>query len=343
MTRNQFGRVRGLPAAVMETTQPTPFPARQMLILAICRICEPIAFMGIFPYVYFMVKDFHMTEDDTKISLYAGMVTSAFTFAEFSTGLLWGRLSDRIGRKPVLLTGLIGTAVSVLIFGFSRNIYVALAARAIGGFLNGNMGVLQSTIAEVVTDKAHQPRAYTIMPVVWCVGSIVGPMIGGALAKPVESYPHLFSHGTIWDSYPYLLPNLFSAFVCIVGVVNGVLFMEETHSAKKHQRDRGLELGKWISSKIGCSKIGQKSSSAADQSQSKYDEWSSERQPLLDDQLPGYRTTENTPKNSPRLTTSEAIEELGEPLDLDAGMRQNPKIFTRPVVLNVIAFGILAL
>ena len=93
--------------------------------------------MGIFPYIYFMIQDFHITEDQNKISFYAGMVTSAFTFAEFSTGLFWGRLSDRIGRKPVLLTGLIGTALSVLIFGFAPDLKTALIARAVGGLLNG--------------------------------------------------------------------------------------------------------------------------------------------------------------------------------------------------------------
>jgi len=96
-----------------------PFPAQQMFVLACCRICEPIAFMSIFPYIYYMIEDFHITSDASKISVYAGMVTSAFTLAEFTTGVLWGRLSDRIGRKPVLLFGLAGTALSVLIFGFA--------------------------------------------------------------------------------------------------------------------------------------------------------------------------------------------------------------------------------
>lgn len=91
--------------------------------------------MSIFPYIYYMVKDFGIADND--ISFYAGMVTSAFTFAEFSTGMLWGRLSDKIGRKPVLLTGLAGTALSVLVFGFAPNIWVALFARALGGLLNG--------------------------------------------------------------------------------------------------------------------------------------------------------------------------------------------------------------
>lgn len=93
--------------------------------------------MSIFPYISWMIKDFHITEDESMVAFYAGMVTSAFTFAEFSTGMLWGRLSDKIGRKPVLLTGLAGTALSVLIFGFAPNVWVALFARALGGLLNG--------------------------------------------------------------------------------------------------------------------------------------------------------------------------------------------------------------
>ena len=104
---------------------------------AVCRICEPIAFMSIFPYIYYMIVSFHITSDERQIAIYAGMVTSAFAFAEFSTGVLWGRLSDRIGRKPVLIIGLAGTGLSMLIFGFATSLPVALLARALGGLLNG--------------------------------------------------------------------------------------------------------------------------------------------------------------------------------------------------------------
>ena len=93
--------------------------------------------MSIFPYIYYMVSSFKITHDDRQIAIYAGMVTSAFTFAEFSTGVLWGRLSDKIGRKPVLIFGLAGTGLSMLIFGFARSFPVALLARALGGLLNG--------------------------------------------------------------------------------------------------------------------------------------------------------------------------------------------------------------
>ncbi|KAM3504551.1 hypothetical protein MY11210_008313 [Beauveria gryllotalpidicola] len=324
---------------------PLPFPSQQMFVLACCRICEPIAFMSIFPYIYYMIQDFHITDDPSKIAVYAGMVTSAFTLAEFATGVFWGRLSDRIGRKPVLLSGLAGTAISVLIFGFAPNLPVALFARALGGLLNGNIGVLQTTVAELVTVKEQQPRAYTIMPMVWCIGSIVGPMIGGALARPCISYPQLFARGTIWDRYPYLLPNLFSALTVLFGVIIGLLFLDETHAKKKLQRDRSRQVGDKIAaffSRAGTCKgrAPEKQSLLRDSAPSGYSAVSSRAPCVLnedDEPLPSYKSQESSPKLGPsRAPTSPIITRI-EP----APQRQT-KIFTRPVIMNIMSYGILA-
>lgn len=74
------------------------------------------------------------------------------------TGMYWGGLSDRIGRKPVLLAGCCGTMLSMIMVGFASNIWVALLGRALGGFLNGNIGVIQTMVGEMVTKKEHERK-----------------------------------------------------------------------------------------------------------------------------------------------------------------------------------------
>lgn len=69
---------------------------------------------------------------------------------------LWGGLSDRIGRRPVLLMGCLGTMVSLLVVGFSMNFWMALFGRLLGGALNGNIGVIQTMVGELVTNPKHE-------------------------------------------------------------------------------------------------------------------------------------------------------------------------------------------
>lgn len=271
--------------------------------------------MSIFPYVYHMVESFHVTDNDRQIALYAGMITSSFTFAEFSAGMFWGRMSDRIGRKPVLIMGLVGTAISMVVFGFAPNLATAMIARALGGLLNGNIGVLQTTVAEIVTKKEHQPRAYSIMPFVWCLGSIIGPAMGGALAQPCDNYPALFARSTLWDKFPFLLPNLVCITVLVCGIVVGFLFLEETHPEKKHRRDPGLELGHWLVNFCWGSRV-----QLPEDSEEKYFGYEAE-----------YESAE-----SPCLDASDAES------DLEGQKNPAPKAFTRQVILAIIAYGILA-
>lgn len=100
----------------------------------IVRLAEPIALTSIFPYAWSLIKQFQVGKE-SDASFYAGLLISAFSLTEAMMGMFWGSLSDRIGRKPVLLLGCAGTTASLLMVGFARNFWFALAARALGGML----------------------------------------------------------------------------------------------------------------------------------------------------------------------------------------------------------------
>ncbi|RPB26691.1 MFS general substrate transporter [Terfezia boudieri ATCC MYA-4762] len=302
------------------------FPVRQLVILSICRLCEPIAFCSIFPYIYYMIDSFGIAKNDNEIAMYAGMVTSAFAFAEFLTGMWWGRISDKVGRKPVLIGGLAGTMVSMILFGFAKSFPVALLARAAGGFLNGNIGVIQTTVAEMVPRKEYQPRAYAIMPFIWSIGSIIGPAVGGALADPIRQYPEIFKPGGFFEEYPYSLPNLFASAVLIIGVCVGILFLEETHAELKHQKDHGRELGKRLVA-------------LASHPFCRSNEDSGDRRTLIEPDGAVSGATYNT-FSEPSSTTA-SVE--NEPLCIPPKPLPLKKTFTPQIIHLIISYGILAL
>ncbi|KAI0161001.1 MFS general substrate transporter [Hypoxylon sp. FL1284] len=208
------------------------FPTKQLTILAICRFSEPIAFNSILAYTYVMVKDLH-GGDDTDASFYAGLLVSAYAVAEALTAIGWGALSDRYGRKPVVLFGLGGVAISSLIFGLAKEYWVALLARFIGGALNGNVAVMQTMVAEMVKNPEHEPKAYATQPFVWTLGGIIGSAMGGFLAQPARFYPSLFPADGLFGRYPYLLPNLVSVAVIVLAILQGIFFLEETNPRGK--------------------------------------------------------------------------------------------------------------
>lgn len=318
--------------------------------------------MSIFPYIYYMIESFHITNDSNRIALYAGLVTSVFAAAECLGAGFWGNLSDRVGRKPILLTGLAGTGISMLMFGFAPNLPVALLARAVGGALNGNIGVLQTTVNEVVKVEAHQARAYAIMPTVWCMGAFVGAGLGGALADPVRNYPTVFQPGTIWEEFPYLLTNLVCTGVVAFSMMVGLLFLEETHEDLKDKRDVGLEIGNWILIPFTRSVSSKISSRKGD--------FTEESLMLIDDLPPSYRSTASSPELcatsvaglpppayrsidcSPRHSMTESeleadlahdVEEmLNRPEQALKAATSKTNAFTKQVILNITGYGILA-
>jgi hypothetical protein len=63
-----------------------PYPSKQLLVLACCRFSEPVAMTSSFPYLFFMIRDFHLTDDEKKIGRYTGLLASSFSFAQVFSG-----------------------------------------------------------------------------------------------------------------------------------------------------------------------------------------------------------------------------------------------------------------
>ena len=224
-----------------------------------CRLAEPIAFTSIMAYTFVMVKGFQ-GGDDTNASFYAGLLVSAFAVAEACTAMTWGTISDRYGRKPVILIGLAGTALSSLVFGFATNFWMALGARVIGGLLNGNVAVMQTMVAEMCKKPEWErkytnqclpivniadfraAKAYAMPPFMWSVGTIIGAAMGGFLAQPARYYPSIFRPDGVFGEYPYLLPNLVAVGFIILAILQGYFFLEETNprfqSQSRYAEDR---------------------------------------------------------------------------------------------------------
>ncbi|KAJ3321365.1 hypothetical protein HDV06_004350 [Boothiomyces sp. JEL0866] len=155
--------------------QPTPLPRLQLFMICLITFVEPVQFGMIFPFVYFMVRDFGIAKNETEIGNYVGLLTSSFCLAQFLTSLPWGWASDRYGRRPILLIGLLGNTITCLLFGFSKTYTFAIIVRAFCGFLNGNLGVVKSMLGEL-TDETNRGRAFAIWEAAFGLGTIAGPM-----------------------------------------------------------------------------------------------------------------------------------------------------------------------
>ncbi|KAI8376737.1 major facilitator superfamily domain-containing protein [Choanephora cucurbitarum] len=205
----------------------TPLPKMQMFVVFLILVSEPLTSTVLFPFIYFMVKDLLSTGDEKEIGTYAGLITSMFFVAQFFTAISWGKVSDRIGRRPVLLIGLIGNTISSCLFGLSKSLWWAMASRALCGTMNGNGGVARSLVSEI-TDRTNKAKAFSIFGFCWGAG-LIGPALGGYLSRPAEQFPGIFGNCVFLKEYPYFLPCFISACGSFVGFLTGYFYLEESN------------------------------------------------------------------------------------------------------------------
>lgn len=219
-------------AQIAEKPKSTPVPKGQLAALCIVRLVDPIAFTQLFPYVNEFMSDLHLTDDPSKIGFYSGLVESAFAISQLCSIYQWAKISDVIGRRPVIFFGIIGLAITTVMFGLSKSLASVLVARCLGGLFSGNIAVIHSVLGEI-TDSTNQMVALPIYGLTWPLGSIIGPLIGGTFSHPASKYPEMLGYQFLKD-YPYFLPCFIAFVIAMIGIFLGFIFLEETLPSKRN-------------------------------------------------------------------------------------------------------------
>ncbi|KYK56511.1 hypothetical protein DCS_03511 [Drechmeria coniospora] len=203
-----------------------PLPKGQIFLLCYARVMEPIAFFSIFPYIAQMVqRNGHLPESD--VGFYSGLIESLFSAAQMVVLLFWGGLADRLGRKPVLVTSLVGMVVGPALFGLSRTIGQMILFRCLAGVFSGSSLVIRTMISDHCTADT-QAVAFSWFAFAGNVGIFLGPLIGGALADPATQYPSLFGAVRFFADYPFALPGFVVGAICATSTLTSLLYLEET-------------------------------------------------------------------------------------------------------------------
>jgi DHA1 family tetracycline resistance protein-like MFS transporter len=185
-------------------------PAQQgaLYVLLLTVFIDMAGFGIIIPFMPFWAE--HFDASPVMVTLLFSTYSGVALFASF----VWGWISDRWGRKPVLLLSLMGSVMSFAWLGLADALWMLFAARALGGLFGANIAVAQAYIADI-TPPERRAQGMGMMGAAFGLGFVLGPAIGGALAGPDAANPD------------FRTPFFAAAAVSLTGVVVGLVFLPE--------------------------------------------------------------------------------------------------------------------
>lgn len=215
-----------------------PLPGWQIAVLCYARIIEPMAFFSIFPYINQMVKENgNLANED--VGFYSGLIESLFSLTQASVMILWGKASDRVGRKPVLVFSLIGVSVATSIFGLAKSLEQMILFRCLAGVFAGSIVTIRTMLSEISTQRT-QAAAFSWFAFSGNLGIFLGPLVGGSLADPAHQYPRFLGHVQFFIDYPYALSSFVIACVGLSGAAVTALGAKETLKRDDSSADDGV-------------------------------------------------------------------------------------------------------
>lgn len=158
-----------------------------------------------------------VVNDRANIVLFGGILGAIYSLLQFLGAPFWGSLSDRIGRKPVLLISVFGLFLSYVLWFFSGSFTMLIFARFIGGMMGGNISTATAVVADV-TEKENRSKGMAFIGIAFALGFILGPALGGILSTVdlTKIYPGSASLGV----NPFSMPALFAAFLSFINLIS---------------------------------------------------------------------------------------------------------------------------
>lgn len=148
--------------------------------------------------------------------LFGGAISSLFSILQFVFAPFWGALSDKRGRRPILLFTVAGTALSYLLWAVSGSFWLFLFARLVAGAFGGNLSVATAAVADVTT-RAERSKAMGVVGAAFGLGLVTGPMIG-AFTAHINLLDHLPGLAS-WGVNPFSVPALLSLGMSAINLV----------------------------------------------------------------------------------------------------------------------------
>ncbi|MEZ7879066.1 MAG: MFS transporter [Rhodospirillales bacterium] len=174
-----------------------------MVVLFLVVVIDLIGFGIIIPLLPFFAEHYQASP------FQVGLLMAVYSLTQFVAAPFWGRLSDRIGRRPVLLFSLAGAVLAYLWLGVAEELWALFAARAVGGFMAGNISAAFAYVADITT-RETRAKGMGMIGAAFALGFTIGPAIGGILAG---SDPH----NADFQSPAFAAAGL-SAFALILGI-----------------------------------------------------------------------------------------------------------------------------
>lgn len=174
----------------------------------------------------------------SAIVLFGGALGALYSLLQFVAAPIWGTISDRIGRRPVLLISVFGLFLSYVLWAVAGNFTILILARFIGGIMGGNISTATAVVADVTTKK-NRSKGMAIIGIAFATGFIIGPAMGGILSllDLTKIYPALASFGI----NPFSMAAIVAGLLSLFNLVNLYKKFEETLPEEKrgqHETER---------------------------------------------------------------------------------------------------------